>query len=506
MSGLDTLFFRQPRLVMLALLVILSAGASALVSIGRQEDPTITNIFATITTVFPGADPARVEALVTAKIETELRTIPEIDTVESTSATGISVISVELVETIDSATIEQIWAQVRDAVADAQRDFPPGVLDPSFDSDGAGGYAAIFALTMPDGFSPTRAAREAEALADQLRRVPGTSLVDLHGLPDEEVLVTLDPDAAAALGLTADEVSTAIAAADAKVQAGRLRGEETDLVLGITGEITSLDRLRAVVLREDAQGRVTLLGDVASITRGPRLPLAEAALHQGRPAILISAKLSEGLQVDRWMADIRAAVAAQSGALPWGLSVETVFDQSRYTTDRLAEVGLNMAIGVALVVAVLFVTLGVRSALIVAMVLPVVTLASVATLNALAVPIHQMSVTGLIVALGLLVDAAIVMTDEVGKRLRAGLSRLEAVAGSVRRLTMPLAASTVTTILSFMPLLLLPGPAGDFVGSIAISVIVMLAWSLIVATTITSAIWPAAGCAAATGCLRARSR
>jgi multidrug efflux pump subunit AcrB len=139
-------------------------------------------------------------------------------------------------------------------------------------------------------------------------------------------------------------------------------------------------------------------------------------------------------------------------------------------------------------VAVLFVTLGWRAALIVAMVLPVVSLASVATLNALSVPIHQMSVTGLIVALGLLVDAAIVMTDEVGKRLRAGLTRLAAVAGAVRRLAMPLAASTITTILSFMPLLLLPGPAGDFVGSIAISVIVMLAWSFVVAVTITPAI------------------
>jgi multidrug efflux pump subunit AcrB len=485
---MDTLFFRQPRLVMLALLVILSAGLSALWSIGRQEDPTITNIFATITTVFPGADPARVEALVTAKIETELRTIPEIATVASTSATGISVISLELEETVPPATIEQIWSRVRDAVADARRSFPAGVLEPDFDSDGAGGYAAIFALTMPDGFSPTRAAREAEALADGLRRVPGTSLVDLHGLPEEEVLVALNPDAVAALGVTADEVSAAVRAADAKVQAGRLRGDTTDLVLGLTGEITSLDRLRAVVLREDALGRVTLLGDVAQITRGPRLPLAEAALYQGQPAILVSAKLSDGLQVDRWMAGILDAVSAQRSALPWGLSIETVFDQSRYTSDRLAEVGLNMALGVALVVAVLFVTLGARSALIVAMVLPVVTLASVATLNALAVPIHQMSVTGLIVALGLLVDAAIVMTDEVGKRLRAGLTRLDAVAGSVRRLTIPLAASTLTTILSFLPLLLLPGPAGDFVGSIAISVIVMLGWSLIVAVTITPAI------------------
>jgi multidrug efflux pump subunit AcrB len=356
--------------------VILSAGLSALVSIGRQEDPTITNIFATITTVFPGADPARVEALVTAKIETELRTIPEIAEVSSTSTTGISVISVELIETVPPETIEQLWAEVRDAIADAQREFPAGVLEPDFDSDGAGGYAAIFALTLPEAFSLTRAAREAEALADLLRQVPGTSLVDLHGLPEEEVLVTLNPDRTATLGLTADEVSAAIRDADAKVQAGRLRGDETDLVLGITGEITSLDRLRAVVLREDASGRVTLLGDVAEITRGPRLPLAEAALYQGQPAILISAKLSEGLQVDRWMTGIRAAVAAQAEALPWGLSIETVFDQSRYTLDRLAEVGVNMAVGVALVVVVLFVTLGWRSALIVAMVLPVVSLAS----------------------------------------------------------------------------------------------------------------------------------
>lgn len=233
---------------------------------------------------------------------------------------------------------------------------------------------------------------------------------------------------------------------------------------------------------------MTLLGDVADITRGPREPLAEAALFQGQPAILVSAKLSEGLQVDRWMADIRAAVDAQTTALPWGLTIETVFDQSRYTADRLAEVGWNMLMGVLLVVIVLFVTLGWRSALIVAMVLPVVSLASLATLNALGVPIHQMSVTGLIVALGLLVDAAIVMADEVGKRLRAGLSRLAAVAGSVRRLAMPLLASTITTILSFLPLLLLPGPAGDFVGSIATAVIVMLIWSFVVAITITPAL------------------
>lgn len=226
---MGTLFFRQPRMIVLALLVIVSGGLSALVSIGRQEDPTITNLFATVTTVLPGADPGRVEALVTAKIETELRAISEIAEMTSVSTTSLSVVSVELAETLTPTEIEPVWARVRDALADARRSFPPGALEPEFDSDGAGGYAAIFALTFPADVSSARAAREAEALADVLRAVPGTKLVDLHGLPEEEVLVTLDPAAAAALALTADEVSAAIRAGDAKIQAGRLRADQTDL-------------------------------------------------------------------------------------------------------------------------------------------------------------------------------------------------------------------------------------------------------------------------------------
>jgi multidrug efflux pump subunit AcrB len=485
---METLYFRQPRLVVLSLFVIIVSGLSAFLTIGRQEDPTITNIFAAITTVYPGADPGRVEALVTAKIETRLQTIPEVAELSSTSATSVSVVLVELADTVPKARIEQVWAEIRDALADVRRDFPPEVEEPEFDSDGAGGYAAIFAVTVPAGQSLTRAAREAEALADLLRTVPGTKLVDLHGAPTEEVLVTVDPARAAALGLTADALAAAIRAADAKVQAGRLRGASSDLLVGVSGEITALDRLRGVVVREDAAGHAVLLGDIASVTRGAREPAVEAAIHRGAAAILVSAKLEDGLQVDRWMARMRTTAEGYGATMPEGLGVAMVFDQSRYTAERLREIAINMAQGAALVVVVLLLTLGWRSALIVALALPVVTLVSIATLKALGIPIHQMSVTGLIVALGLLVDAAIVMVDDIGGRLRGGMARLAAVSTSVRRLTMPLLASTVTTILSFLPLILLPGPAGDFVGSIAIAVVVMLTWSFVVAVTITPAI------------------
>lgn len=486
---METITFRSPRLVALMLLVLIAGGLSSLLSIGRQEDPTITNLFATVTTVFPGADPARVEALVSSKIEEKLTEIPEVDVIESTSSTGISVVTIELIETLEDERIEQVWSETRDALEDARRDFPAGVVAPEFTSDNTGAYAAIVAIRAErESFPMTLAARYSEDLADRLRTVPGTKLVDEFGAPEEEVLVTLDPVQAAGLGLTADAVSSAIRAADAKVQAGRLRAAGADIILTVEGEIKALDRLREVVLREDANGRVTLLGDVARITRGSVTPQAEMALSDGQSAILVAARINDGLQVDAWMAMARDVLEAYQATLPAGLTAELVFDQSGYTAERLIEVGTNMAIGVGLVVFVLLLTLGVRSAMIVALVLPVVSLATLMTMNVMGLPIHQMSVTGLIVALGLLVDAAIVMADEVGKRLAAGMSRMEAAGGAVRRLFAPLLASTVTTALSFTPMILLPGPAGDFVGAIAIAVVTMLTWSFLVAVTITPAV------------------
>ncbi len=485
---METLTFRHPRLVALIILVLVSAGLSSFLSLGRQEDPTITNLFATVTTQFPGADPERVEALVTAEIEEELRKIAELDEISSVSRSGVSVVSVELLETLDEATIEQVWAEARDAVEDARQNFPAGVLPPEFDAEGIAAYSAVIAVAAEDpDFPLTLLSRHAEALGDRLRAIPATRAVDYFGQPEEEVLVSIDMDKAAALGLGAAEISQRIAEADGKVQSGRLQSD-VDLTIGVSGEIESLDRIRSIVLRENADGAVVQLGDIASVDRGAREPQPSIAFANGKPSVLVGILAQDSVQIDRWTGFLRDELEAGAASVPLGMQEILLFDQSQYTTDRLSEVGINMAIGVALVVAVLFVTLGVRAAAIVALVLPVVSLATLATMNMIGLPIHQMSVTGLIVALGLLVDAAIVMTDEIRRRLQDGMERLSAVRDAVRRLAAPLLASTVTTALAFTPMILLPGPAGDFVGAIAIAVVLMLVWSLVVALTVTPAI------------------
>ncbi|MEM7718619.1 MAG: efflux RND transporter permease subunit [Pseudomonadota bacterium] len=485
---METLTFRQPRLVALIILVLVSAGLSSFLSLGRQEDPTITNLFATVTTQFPGADPERVEALVTAEIEDELRAIAEIDEVSSVSRAGVSVVSIDLIETLDETTIEQVWTEARDAVENARRAFPAGVLAPDFNAEGISAYSAVVSVTATDGNTPlTLLSRHAEALGDRLRSIPSTRAVAYFGTPEEEVVVSVDPSQAAALGLTASEIAGRISEADGKVQAGRLQGD-VDLTINVTGEIENLDRVRQVVLRESANGSTVTLGDIARVDRGPREPASEYAIANGKPAILIGVLAQDGVQIDRWMGFVREELEAGTSLIPLGVEETLLFDQSTYTLDRLADVATNMAIGVALVVGVLFLTLGLRAAAIVALVLPIVSLATLATMNFIGLPIHQMSVTGLIVALGLLVDAAIVMADEVRRRLADGRERIDAVRDAVRRLATPLLASTVTTALAFTPMILLPGPAGDFVGSIAIAVVLMLVWSLFVALTVTPAI------------------
>ncbi|MEM9044262.1 MAG: efflux RND transporter permease subunit [Pseudomonadota bacterium] len=487
---METLFFRKSRYLSLALLVIVALGAFAYNTIGRQEDPTITNLFATVITPYPGAGPARVEALVTEKIEAELREIPEIDTISSTSRLGVSSIKIELSQFISEAQIEQTWSEIRDALSDASRSFPPGVPEPEFDNDRIGAFTMLISIEPAGDIDVPLPVigRIAEGLQERLRQVPNTKLVSLYGQPEEEIRVEIDADALASLGLTPDSVADAISAADAKVSAGRVQGAGSDYLVEVAGEIDSLARVRDIPIQRAADGRVLRVGDIATVGRTAVDPASELALVNGERAVFVAARIEDDVQVDRWAEATRSEIAAFKEVLPGGLNLEVVFDQSGYTSKRLADLAVNLMIGVALVVAVLFVSMGWRSALIVGAMLPLTSLLSLAVLEKLGVTIHQMSVTGLIVALGLLVDAAIVTTDEIRRRLRAGDARIDAVGNSVRRLAIPLAASTVTTVLAFVPMAALPGPAGDFVGAIALSVIVMLFASLLLALTVTPAI------------------
>ncbi|MEE4193309.1 MAG: efflux RND transporter permease subunit [Halieaceae bacterium] len=484
---LARLLYQNSRYFTLVLLVILLVGMASLRSVGRQEDPTITNLRATVTTFFPGANPARVEALVSRPLEDEIREIPEVVEVVSTSSTGVSLVSVEVDDTMSASDIERAWTEIRDAVSDAQTSFPPGVLEPQFDNDIAVANTRIVAIRPQNGLDVPIAIikRVAEDFADQARNFPGTKLVELHGEPMEEVRVELDEAALIARGISVAQVAAALQSADAKLASGRASGRDNDLLIEVAGDFDSLERIREVIVRSGVEGRAVRVSDIASVFKAEVTPPPSIALVEGVRGILVGISMEEGRQVDQWSQGFDAFIERFQQQAPGGVLVETSYNQSVYTEARLAEVSKNLLMGVLLVLLVLLFTLGWRAAVVVAVILPLCSLMSLCLMYYTGLPIHQMSVTGLVVALGLLVDGSIVMTDEVRKQLLKRVPMIDAIGNSVRRLRLPLFSSTATTILAFMPMAILPGPAGDFVGSIAKAVIMMLASSLLLALVVT---------------------
>ncbi len=484
-------FFRNGHLAVLTVLVIVLAGISALNNLPRIEDPRITTRNALIVTEFPGASAERVEALVTKTLEDELREVEEIKDIIATSRANISVISIELKDSITRATNEQAFSRVRDKLAEAEALLPPGAAKPRFDDErGASAFSVLVGIGASDGsqVSMGMLTRLAEELADRLRGIPGAERVRVYGEAVEEITISLDRGELAAQGLTATRVAELVAAADPKGAAGALRGGERDLFIEVGGELDSVARIQNLTLRNGESGRQLRLGDIATVERGWREPPGSYGYLNGERIVFVASASAENVRIDRWQTAADEVIATFADGLSDSIAIDVLFRQSEYTNERLASLSNNLLLGAAVVMVVVFFGLGWRAALIVGAALPLSAFATVFGLTFFDQQIHQMSIFGMIIAIGLLIDNAIVVTDEIQKRLARGEERREAVSRTVRHLFTPLLASTVTTILGFMPIFLLPGNAGDFVSPIAISVVLALVASFLISMTIIAAL------------------
>jgi len=484
-------FFDNRYLLALAAVVTLVAGLSAIRGLPRLEDPVITNRNPQVITVFPGASAERVEALVTEKLEQELDEVDEIKFIESSSRAGISTLNIELLDTITDADLDPISSELRDKVAAAAATFPPEVVAPIYDDKrNAVAYTLIVAVKWRDPEAGAGSlgilSRRAEDLADRLRAVPGTELARTYGDLHEEVRVTFDPARLAERGVTPGQLAAALERADAKVPAGQLRGPRENLLVEVEGRLDSLDRVREVIVLQD-QSRAVRVGDLATVERAWEEPPAQLALSDGDRAIFVAARVVENERVDLWDAAAAEVLERFNRAGGDALEVDVIFRQSDYTSERLASLAGNLLLGSLVVVAVIFATMGWRRALIVGSALPLTAAATLFAISLRGGQLHQMSIFGMIIALGLLIDTAIVVTDEVRKGIERGHDRRRATIAALRHLFVPLLASTLTSVLAFMPILLLPGGAGDFVGSIGGSVITAISLSFALSVTVIAA-------------------
>ncbi|MEZ6109093.1 MAG: efflux RND transporter permease subunit, partial [Pirellulaceae bacterium] len=480
--------YRNPRIIVLLIGLIAVAGLSSAVVLPRLEDPELRSRAANVYTRFPGANAERVEALVTEKLEDSLREVAEIKRVRSTSRAGMSLLAIELRD--DVIETDPIWSRIRDKINDARPYLPRECQDPEFDQLSIKAYATLVAVVWR---SPTEVSygvlrREAKQLEEAIKALPGTEKVDRFGDPGETIHVNLDPARLAGIGLSVPQVADQIAASDAKGSSGTVRSTDSSVLLQIDEELDTLERLAATPIRLADEGHVVTLGDLATIEKGIQDPAPSLAHIDGQPAIILAVMSRSDYRIDHWYGTVDQVLEQNRTELGSGLSIDVLYHQDSYVTHRIASVFGNLAQGGLAVFVVILVMMGLRSALIVCAALPLASLMVIAGLRWLDIPIHQMSITGLIIALGLLIDNAIIMVDSVSHRLREGSSHTEAIRESLRHLALPLTGSTITTALAFAPIALMPGPAGEFVGSIAISVMLAIFSSLLLALSMIPAI------------------
>ena len=476
-------FYKNTRLLILTFILIFAWGMFSYQTLPRQEDPELISRTAVVLTPFPGASAERVEALVTEVLESEIAEIEEVDIIESDSRVGFSTVSVELVDAVQNA--QPIWSKVRDEMADAAALFPPGAGVPELDEAKIKAYTAIASLTWERSSEPNYPIlrRYAEQLEVAMRGVDGTEEVELFGDPNEEITVEIDAAELVAVGLSPQELAQQVNLSDAKVSAGQYRSDRQNIAIEVDSELETIERIRQIPIQNNS-GQFTRLSDLATVSRGIQLPPTDLALVSGKPAIAVGVLMKSGLRIDQWAKSVKVEIANFEASLPQGVKLNLIFDQSGYVEDRIGTLLSNLLVGALLVVGVSLVSMGWRSALVVGVALPLTTCMVFGWMTVLNIPIQQMSVTGLIIALGLLIDNAIVVVDEIQVEMEHGEKPLKALTKTVNYLKVPLFASTLTTILTFLPIVLLPGAAGEFVGSIALSVIMALISSLALSLTV----------------------
>ena len=481
-------FTENGRFIALMIILLIVAGLGSLSTLPRTEDPRIENRNASIITLLPGASAERIEALVTEPIEQKLRKLADIQRITSNSKPGISVVQIKLQDTITETV--PVWSRVRDLLNDVMPELPPSTIAPRLEDDRGYAYTQLIAVTWQgDGEADlTTLGRYGKELQNKLKVVGGTDIVTLFGRGDEEILVEIDKHLAANLSLSPQAISQIILSADAKVSAGNIVNNNNQMQIEVVGSFDSVARIRQIPLLSDDNGSVVRLGDIATVNKKLKWPAKELAIVADQYAVVVGIRMLPNLRIDKWSAQVDEAVAEFNQILPQSLTTEVLFDQSSYTELRLKELVNNILIGFSLIAIVLFITLGWRAALVVTLSLPLTVLFTLTVMNYYGLPIHQMSVTGLVVALGIMVDNAIVMADTIQTKRQQGQSVSDAVQGAIRHLWLPLLGSTLTTVLAFMPIVLMPGPGGEFVSGIALSVIFALIGSYLVSHTIVAAL------------------
>ena len=486
------------RSIILAFIVMfLVTGSLNFANMPRREDPEITIRDALIVTAWPGASATRVEELITDPIEDVIVEIAEVETVTSKSMTGLSIIQVAATDAVSDT--DQVWDDVRAKVESIRDSLPDSSAPPFVNSDFGDVFEIVFALhpTPLEGaaeynYSPRELEKLAQRIEAELELVDSVARVDFWGDQPERIYVEFDSSEWARLDITAAELGQLFEARNIVFPGGELDTEDARYAISPTGEFTSLDQIKGLVVGR-VDGRLPVqLGDLpVTIERRyeePARTLTQVTTpgvsHQS--AIVIGVSMKSGRNVAQMNAAVDKAIGnLRASVIPPDLALTRVNDLPRQVDTRIVDFQLNLVQGMFIVLAVVLLAMGWRPALIMATAVPLSMTSAFAVVRHFGIELEQFSIASLVIALGMVVDNAIVVSDNAARLIRQGVARVEAAIQGAQDLAVPILTSTLTTMAAFLPMLTLVGDSGEYVASLPIVVATTLAASFFVAMLVT---------------------
>ncbi len=459
--NLSAAAIRHQQLTLFFIIAIAIAGVAAYFQLGQREDPDFTFRALTVRTLWPGATPAQVDEQVTSRIEKKLQEIPHFKRTQSYSKAGESLIVLELKDTAPRRDVPQLWYQVRKKLGDIAHTLPAEAIGPFFNDEFGDVFGSIYAFTA-DGFTLFELRDRLEAVRQELLRLPDVAKVELVGVPQERLYVEIANARLAALGLDAGQIAAQLQAQNAIVPAGAMELPTHAVPLRVSGALDSVQALRDLPLSVPGSGRLLRLGDIAEVRRGGADPPQQTLRVRGREGIALAVSMTRDGDVLELGRNLGEAMARIRADLPVGIEFEQVSDQPRIVKSAVGTFMRALAEAIAIVLLVSFVTLGWRAGAVVALTIPFVLLATFLVMSWLRIDLHRISTGALIIALGLLVDDAMIVVEMMVRKLEEGLDKFAAATFAYASTAWPMLSGTLVTAAGFLPIALARSSTGEY--------------------------------------------
>ena len=467
---------RHKSIIYYFIAVLLTFGIFSFTHMGRMEDPDFTMRTMVVGVSWPGASPQQMSDQVTDKLEEKLRDLPGVDYTKSFTDGSKSVIYINLKEDLPSNKIRPAWEEARNMINDEWKSLPSGVQGPSINDRFDDVYGTIYALSG-DEFSYEEKRQQAENLKRQLLSVPNVKKITLIGVKEKSLDVTINKDKLASYQVSTQQLLTALKQQSAMVPAGMVNTDTNNVYLRINGVFDSVDAVKNMPIRINNQ--TIRLGDIADVTMTYKDPSSPQFYYEGKPAIGIAISMDAGANNIEFGKAIDTKLKELKTTIPAGLSLDQVSNQPHIVKESIGDFSQSLFEAIAIVLLVSFASLGIRTGIVVALTIPVVVSTTFVLMYENGIYLHKVSLGALILALGLLVDDAIIVVEMMSVKLEEGFNHWRAATFAYESTAFPMLSGTLITCAGFLPLALAEGMVAEFTKSLSIVVFMALILSWI---------------------------